>query len=74
MTAWSPLKCDGSMPVKIHFSTKDGKLIVEKWTEEIFSNQINVIESTYFARSFVVAGLIRQLYLADKPLFFRGFL
>jgi len=28
-----PLKCDGSMPVKIHFSAKDGKMIVEKWTE-----------------------------------------
>jgi len=22
------------MPVKIHFSAKDGKLIVEKWKEE----------------------------------------
>lgn len=29
-----PLKCSGSMPVKVHFSAKDGKLIVEKWTEE----------------------------------------
>jgi hypothetical protein len=22
------------MPVKVHFNAKDGKLIVEKWTEE----------------------------------------
>jgi hypothetical protein len=29
-----PLKCSGSMPVKVHFSAKDSKLIVEKWTEE----------------------------------------
>jgi len=29
-----PLKCGGSMPVKVHFSAKDGKLIVEKWAEE----------------------------------------
>ena len=29
-----PLKCDGSMPVKVHFSAKDNTLIVEKWTEE----------------------------------------
>ncbi len=29
-----PLKCSGSMPVKVHFSAKDGKLVVEKWTEE----------------------------------------
>jgi hypothetical protein len=29
-----PLKCEGSMPVKVHFSAKDGKLIVEKWTKE----------------------------------------
>jgi hypothetical protein len=29
-----PLKCEGSMPVKVHFNAKDGKLIVEKWTEE----------------------------------------
>jgi hypothetical protein len=29
-----PLKCTGSMPVKVRFSAKDGKLIVEKWTEE----------------------------------------
>ncbi len=29
-----PLKCSGSMPVKVHFSPKDSKLIVEKWTEE----------------------------------------
>lgn len=26
-----PLKCEGSIPVKIHFRPKDGKLIVEKW-------------------------------------------
>ncbi len=25
-----PLKCDGSMPVKVHFKLKDSKLIVEK--------------------------------------------
>lgn len=29
-----PLKCNGSMPVKVHFSPKDGKLIVEKWSEK----------------------------------------
>jgi hypothetical protein len=29
-----PLKCSRSMPVKVHFSPKDGKLILEKWTEE----------------------------------------
>jgi hypothetical protein len=29
-----PLKCNGSMPVKVYFSAKDGKLIVEKWKEE----------------------------------------
>ncbi len=29
-----PLKCEGSMPVKVHFNAKDGKLIVEKWSEE----------------------------------------
>jgi hypothetical protein len=29
-----PLKCDGSMPVKISFSQKDGKLVVEKWREQ----------------------------------------
>jgi hypothetical protein len=28
-----PLKCDSSMPVKVKFSPKDGKLIVEKWPE-----------------------------------------
>jgi hypothetical protein len=27
-----PLKCDGSMPVKIRFGS-DGKLTVEKWVE-----------------------------------------
>jgi hypothetical protein len=29
-----PLKCKSSMPVKVRFSPNDGKLIVEKWTEE----------------------------------------
>ncbi|MCL5876764.1 MAG: hypothetical protein M1540_03020 [Candidatus Bathyarchaeota archaeon] len=29
-----PLKCDGSMPVKVKFNPADGKLIVEKWREE----------------------------------------
>ena len=30
-----PLKCEeSSMPVKIHFSAKDGILIVEKWVEK----------------------------------------
>jgi hypothetical protein len=29
-----PLKCEGLMPVKVHFSSKDGKLVVEKWTEQ----------------------------------------
>jgi hypothetical protein len=28
-----PLKCEGSMPVKVHFCPKSGKLIVEKWQE-----------------------------------------
>ena len=28
-----PLKCGSSMPVKVHFSAKDGKLTVEKWIE-----------------------------------------
>ena len=28
-----PLKCDGSMPVKVKFDPKDNKLIVEKWSE-----------------------------------------
>jgi hypothetical protein len=29
-----PLKCNSSMPVKVHFSAKDGTLTVEKWVEE----------------------------------------
>jgi hypothetical protein len=29
-----PLKCDGSMPVKIKFCPNDNKLVVEKWTEK----------------------------------------
>jgi hypothetical protein len=29
-----PLKCNGSMPVKVHFNANDGKLIVEKWSQE----------------------------------------
>jgi hypothetical protein len=29
-----PLKCSSSMPVKVSFSPKDGKLIVEKWEQE----------------------------------------
>ncbi|MCL2431831.1 MAG: hypothetical protein LBH74_00600 [Nitrososphaerota archaeon] len=29
-----PLKCESSMPVKIRFNPKDGKLIVEKWPEK----------------------------------------
>lgn len=28
-----PLKCDGSMPVKVSFSPNDNKLVVEKWEE-----------------------------------------
>ena len=28
-----PLKCDGSMPVKVKFAPNDNKLTVEKWTE-----------------------------------------
>ena len=27
-----PLKCESSMPVKVSFSAKDRKLIVEKWS------------------------------------------
>jgi hypothetical protein len=34
-----PLKCDGSMPVRVHFNPKDGKLIVEKWIEETSDTQ-----------------------------------
>ena len=34
-----PLKCDGSMPVKIRFSAKDGKMIIEKWTERTLGTQ-----------------------------------
>ena len=33
-----PLKCSGSMPVKVSFSPSDGKLIVEKWKESKASN------------------------------------
>ena len=29
-----PLKCEGSIPVKVHFCPNGGKLIVEKWTEQ----------------------------------------
>ena len=29
-----PLKCESSMPVKVHFQPNGNKLIVEKWTEE----------------------------------------
>ncbi len=29
-----PLKCTGSIPVKICFNAKDGKLTVEKWCTE----------------------------------------
>jgi hypothetical protein len=29
-----PLKCSNSMPVKVSFSSKDGKLIVEKWEQQ----------------------------------------
>jgi hypothetical protein len=29
-----PLKCSGSMPVKVKFNPADGKLIVEKWQEK----------------------------------------
>jgi hypothetical protein len=29
-----PLKCEGSIPVKIKFNPTDGKLIVEKWVQE----------------------------------------
>jgi hypothetical protein len=28
-----PLKCEGSIPVRVNFNPRDGKLIVEKWTE-----------------------------------------
>ena len=28
-----PLKCEGSMPVKVSFSPNDNKLVVEKWEE-----------------------------------------
>jgi len=28
-----PLKCEGSIPARIHFKPRDDKLIVEKWTE-----------------------------------------
>ncbi len=28
-----PLKCDGSMPVKVKFCPNDNKLVVEKWQE-----------------------------------------
>ncbi len=28
-----PLKCKGSMPVKVRFKAGDNKLIVEKWAE-----------------------------------------
>ena len=29
-----PLKCDSSMPVKVSFNHKDGKLVVEKWKDK----------------------------------------
>ncbi len=29
-----PLKCNGSMPVKVSFRPSDGKLIVEKWQDQ----------------------------------------
>jgi hypothetical protein len=29
-----PLKCEGSMPVKVRFRPNDCKLIVEKWSKE----------------------------------------
>ncbi len=29
-----PLKCEGSMPVKVKFQPNGGKLIVEKWNEQ----------------------------------------
>ena len=29
-----PLKCENSMPVKVSFSSADGKLVVEKWKEK----------------------------------------
>jgi hypothetical protein len=29
-----PLKCEGSMPVKVHFNASKRKLIVEKWSED----------------------------------------
>ena len=29
-----PLKCSSSMPVKVSFNSKEGKLVVEKWSEE----------------------------------------
>ena len=29
-----PLKCDGSIPVKVRFSPNEGRLIVEKWRDK----------------------------------------
>jgi len=29
-----PFKCEGSIPVKVYFNAKDGKLIVENWVDE----------------------------------------
>lgn len=29
-----PLKCDGSIPVKVKFSPNEGRLIVEKWRDK----------------------------------------
>ena len=34
-----PLKCNGSMPVRVHFNHKVGKLIEEKWIEKTPKNQ-----------------------------------
>jgi hypothetical protein len=28
-----PLKCNDSMPVKIHFKPNDNKVVIEKWDE-----------------------------------------
>jgi hypothetical protein len=40
-----PLKCNGSMPVRVHFNHKDGKLIVEKWIEKSPKNQTQPFDS-----------------------------
>jgi hypothetical protein len=34
-----PLKCNGSMPVRIRFQPNEDKLIVEKWVAETKENE-----------------------------------